>query len=252
MQSLTAAQTEAALSSVQDLVEMHINRQKDDHTTRFLFAASRDDVATIRLMCDQGFDPDSADYDSRTALMVASMKGNVDAIEKLLEYGADPHLMDHHGTCALLEAIDNGHDVVIDILLNERTHPDMRWLDDSRASGLLNQAVYDGDIPKLRRLIKVDVDVDAGDYDMRRPVHIAASEGNMAAFRVLVEAGADLRVKDRWGNSIVEDAKRAGNAKLLDYVKQRNLFASDSFASLSIFLMVVQEWTLHAVDSRTF
>ena len=92
MQSLTAAQTEAALSSVQDLVEMHINRQKDDHTTRFLFAASRDDVATIRLMCDQGFDPDSADYDSRTALMVASMKGNVDAIEKLLEYGADPHL----------------------------------------------------------------------------------------------------------------------------------------------------------------
>ena len=70
----------------------------------------------------------------------------------------------------------------------------------------------------------------------------------MAAFRVLVEAGADLRVKDRWGNSIVEDAKRAGNAKLLDYVKQRNLFASDSFASLSIFLMVVQEWTLHAVD----
>ena len=238
MQSLTAAQTEAALSSVQDLVEMHINRQKDDHTTRFLFAASRDDVATIRLMCDQGFDPDSADYDSRTALMVASMKGNVDAIEKLLEYGADPHLMDHHGTCALLEAIDNGHDVVIDILLNERTHPDMRWLDDSRASGLLNQAVYDCDIPKLRRLIKVDVDVDAGDYDMRRPVHIAASEGNMAAFRVLVEAGADLRVKDRWGNSIVEDAKRAGNAKLLDYVKQRNLFASDSFASLSIFLMV--------------
>jgi len=232
-QSLTAAQTEAALSSVQDLVEMHINKQKDDHTTRFLFAASRDDIATIRLMCDQGFDPDSADYDSRTALMVASMKGNVDTIEKLLEYGADPHLKDHHGTCALLEAIENGHDVVIDILLNERTHPDMHWLNDARASGLFNQAVFDGDIQKLQRLIKANVNVDAGDYDMRRAVHIAASEGNMSAFRVLVEAGADLSVRDRWGNSVVEDANRARNGKLLDYVKQQNLFRSDSSGNLT-------------------
>ncbi|KAL3934731.1 MAG: hypothetical protein SGBAC_009613 [Bacillariaceae sp.] len=233
VQNLTAAQTEAALSSVQDLVEMHINRQKDDHTTRFLFAASRDDVATIRLMCDQGFDPDSADYDSRTALMVASMKGNIDTIEKLLEYGADPHLKDHHGTCALLEAIENGHDVVVDILLNERTHPDMHWLNDARASGLLNQAVYDGDIQKLQRLIKANVNLDAGDYDMRRPVHIAASDGNMSAFRVLVEAGADLSVRDRWGNSVAEDAKRARNGKLLDYARQLNLFRTDSAGSLT-------------------
>ncbi|CAJ1932850.1 unnamed protein product [Cylindrotheca closterium] len=232
-QNLTAAQTEAALASVQDLVEMHINRQQDDHTTRFLFAASRDDVASIRLMCDQGFDPDSSDYDSRTALMVASMKGNIDTIEKLLEYGADPHLKDHHGTCALLEAIENGHDVAIDILLNERTHPDMHWLDDARASGLLNQAVSDGDIQKLQRLIKANVNLDAGDYDMRRPIHIAASEGNMSAFRVLVEAGADLMVLDRWGNSVEDDAKRARNGKLVDYLNQQNLFRSDSRGNLT-------------------
>jgi len=223
-QSLTAAQTDAALSSVQDLVEMHINRQKDDHTTRFLFAASRDDIATIRLMCDQGFDPDSCDYDSRTALMVASMKGNIDAIEKLLEYGADPHLKDHHGTCALLEAIVNGHDVAVDILLNERTHLDLHWMDDARASGLLNKAVFEGDIQKLKRLVKANVNIDAGDYDKRTPIHIAASEGNMAAFMILVEAGANLEVRDRWGNSVVDDAKRSKHGKLLAYLEQQSLF----------------------------
>lgn len=232
-QSLTAAQTDAALSSVQDLVEMHINKQKDDHTTRFLFAANRDDVATIRLMCDQGFDPDSCDYDSRTALMVASMKGNIDAVEKLLEYGANPHLKDHHGTCALLEGIENGHDVIIDVLLNERTHPDMHWLDESRASSLLNQAVFEGNIRLLARLIKAGVDVNAGDYDMRRPCHVAAAEGNMTAFRMLVEAGADLTVRDRWGSSVMDDAKRAKHGKLVEYLQHQTTFQTEAGSALT-------------------
>jgi CRP-like cAMP-binding protein len=71
---LAQLQTHSALTSIQDLVEMHISKQQDDHTTRFLFAASRGDIKTVSLMCDQGFDPNSADYDKRTALMVAAYK----------------------------------------------------------------------------------------------------------------------------------------------------------------------------------
>jgi ankyrin repeat protein len=78
---------QASLTAVRDLVEMHMRKQLDDHTTRLLFAASRGDTATISLMCDQGFDANNADYDNRTALMVASMKGNTDVVRLLLEYG---------------------------------------------------------------------------------------------------------------------------------------------------------------------
>ena len=66
------------LTAVKDLIEMHMRKQLDDQTTRLLFAASRGDTATISLMCDQGFDPNNADYDHRTGLMVAAMKGNTD------------------------------------------------------------------------------------------------------------------------------------------------------------------------------
>jgi CRP-like cAMP-binding protein len=75
-----------ALTAVADLVKMHMDKQLDDQTTRLLFAASRGDTATISLMCDQGFDPNNADYDRRTALMVAAMKGNTDVVRLLLEY----------------------------------------------------------------------------------------------------------------------------------------------------------------------
>lgn len=75
-----------ALTAVIDLVKMHMEKQLDDQTTQLLFAASRGDTTTISLMCEQGFSPDNADYDNRTALMVASMKGNSSVVRLLLRY----------------------------------------------------------------------------------------------------------------------------------------------------------------------
>ena len=48
-------------------------------------------------MCEHGFDPNSHDYDHRTALMVSSMKGNFDVVKLLLQCGADPNILDTHG-----------------------------------------------------------------------------------------------------------------------------------------------------------
>lgn len=85
-----------ALTAVADLVKMHMDKQLDDQTTRLLFAASRGDTATITLMCDQGFDPNNADYDLRTALMVAAMKGNTDVVRLLLKYNVSTLCILHY------------------------------------------------------------------------------------------------------------------------------------------------------------
>lgn len=47
--------------AVRELVNMHIHKQKDEHTYLMFFAASRGDVATVATMCNQGFCPDSLD-----------------------------------------------------------------------------------------------------------------------------------------------------------------------------------------------
>jgi hypothetical protein len=47
--------------ALRELVNIHINKQKDEHTYLMFFAASRGDVATVATMCNQGFDPDSLD-----------------------------------------------------------------------------------------------------------------------------------------------------------------------------------------------
>lgn len=200
---------------VQDLIKMHINKQKDEHTTRFCFAAARGDTYTIAAMCEQGFNPNSSDYDQRTALMVASMRGNVDVVTKLLEYHCDPNMHDMHGTTALMEATKNNHEDVCEIL---QSAGGQLSLSESQAASILCQAVFDGDAILLRRLLKANIEVNSSDYDKRTAAHIAASESNHLAFQVLFENGADLSLQDRWGNTAEDEAKRAKAGKILDYL----------------------------------
>ena len=202
-------------AAVKDLIRLHISKQQDDQTTRFCFAASRGDAATITAMCEQGFDPNSSDYDKRTALMVASMKGNVDVVVNLLSYHADPNLTDMHGTSALYEAAKNNHEDVASVLIEYGGHLSMS---ESQAASTLCQAVYEGDILLLKRLISAQIQVNASDYDKRTAAHIAASESNCLALKVLVGAGADLNMRDRWGNSVEDEAKRAKAGAILEFL----------------------------------
>lgn len=42
-------------------------------------------------------------------------------------------------------------------------------------------AVFEGDVPLLRRLVRAGMSPDSGDYDGRRAAHIAAAESSLAA-----------------------------------------------------------------------
>lgn len=212
--TVARAQADAALTSVEDLISLLINKLKDDNTTRFLFAASRDDLPTLRLMLNHGIDPNSADYDRRNALMVASMNGNVDAVALLLEHHADPNMTDVHGTSALCEAVKGNHEEVMKVLL--KFGGDLCLAEDVAATKLC-QCVFDGDVMMLFRLCKAGINVNSGDYDRRTALHIAASEGNMAAVRVLVKFGADVAARDRWNQCAEDDAKRVKAFNILEY-----------------------------------
>jgi ankyrin repeat protein/CRP-like cAMP-binding protein len=216
--AMTKISVKNAVASLQELVRMHIEKLKDDLSTRFLFAASRGDIMTVSLMCDQGFDPDSTDYDNRTALMVGSMKGQTEVVQKLLEeYKANPNLVDVNGGSALYEAAKNGHDDTMEVLIRNGA---TLCMSESLAASTLCQLVFDGDALTLRRLLRAKVPVNAADYDRRSAAHIAAAEGNLVAFKLLVEFGCDLTVKDRWNNSIEDEAtKAADGAKFLEYLR---------------------------------
>ena len=120
-----------------------------------------------------------------------------------------------HGTSALYEAAKNNHEDVASVLIEYGGHLSMS---ESQAASTLCQAVYEGDILLLKRLISAQIQVNASDYDKRTAAHIAASESNCLALKVLVGAGADLNMRDRWGNSVKDEAKRAKAGAILEFL----------------------------------
>jgi ankyrin repeat protein len=148
--------------------------------------------------------------------MVSAMKGNSEAVTKILEYQANPNLVDMHGSSALYEAARNGHEETMDVLLKYGAE---LCMGEGQAASRLCQAVFDGDILTLRRLLRAQIPVNARDYDKRTAAHIASAEGNVAALKVLVEFGADLTLPDRWGNVVEDEAKRVNASQLLNYLK---------------------------------
>ena len=68
-------------------------------------------------MLQQAFDPNSADYDARTALMLAAVNGRPGIVRQLIAAGADVTAVDNFGACALLEACHRGNDEIIDLLV---------------------------------------------------------------------------------------------------------------------------------------
>ena len=48
------------------------------------------------------------------------------------------------------------------------------------------------------------------DYDQRCPMHVAASEGRILVVSYLLGISADPNIKDRWGNTPLNDALKGG------------------------------------------
>lgn len=52
--------------------------------------------------------------------------------------------------------------------------------------------------------------VNVADYDGRAALHLAAAEGRLKVAEYLVNKGANVQVRDRWGATPFDEAVRAG------------------------------------------
>ena len=130
------------------LASSALARTDERRTSEFLSAASRGDATTVRLMLNQNFNANAADYDGRTALMLASAKGHGEVVALLLGSRADPSATDSLGGSALLEAARHGHDGVLDALVAGGA----RWhLSTVATASELCTCVFECHMPLLRR-----------------------------------------------------------------------------------------------------
>eukprot|EP00192_Tetraselmis_astigmatica_P007417 CAMPEP_0117664536 /NCGR_PEP_ID=MMETSP0804-20121206/9281_1 /TAXON_ID=1074897 /ORGANISM="Tetraselmis astigmatica, Strain CCMP880" /LENGTH=729 /DNA_ID=CAMNT_0005471793 /DNA_START=221 /DNA_END=2406 /DNA_ORIENTATION=+ len=80
-----------------------------------------------------------------------------------------------------------------------------------------------GDVAYLKYLLNSDPqhDINMGDYDGRRPIHVASANGRMEILGYLIiEKGADVNVKDIMGGTALQDAVKGGHAGAACFLRQ--------------------------------
>lgn len=163
-----------------------------------------------RLLLEYGCNVNLQNKIGHTALHHAIWCDHKKVTEMLLKYGADPKIKNVSGENSLLFAVAADNLEVTKMLLECGANPND--IDDLGRTPLHVAAISKQD--EIIRLILSYVQyVDDIRYGMS-PLHIAVGTGNETIAAILLDAGADARIRDRHGFSVLQYVIDATNVRL--------------------------------------
>ncbi|WZY83244.1 hypothetical protein YC2023_029628 [Brassica napus] len=210
------------------ILRLDKHKQEGELALKLNSAAFYGDLYQLKSLIRAGGDPNKTDYDGRSPLHLAASRGYEDITLYLIQESVDVNIKDKLGNTPLLEAIKNGNDRVAALLVKEGA-----TLSIENAGTFLCTVVAKGDSDFLKRLLNNGIDPNSKDYDHRTPLHVAASEGLYLLAMQLVEAGANVLKKDRWGNTPLDEALGCGNKMLIKLLEDAKSSQMSSLPSSS-------------------
>jgi ankyrin repeat protein len=159
-------------------------RGKADLSYRLCTAANdaTSGVQELLSLTQFGGNVNTATSEGRTALHIACAQGLLSNTRFLLEAKADVNVLDTHGATPLQDAVFACHDLCAEALL---AHGGTLGTHDSAMA--IAQAIFDGDVVHLGRLIRFKCAVSSRDDFERTPLHFAASCKHVSALQHLLE-----------------------------------------------------------------
>lgn len=144
-----------------------------------------------------------------TPLHLAVIEGNYAAVEELLKQGADTEALDYEFLTPLAYAVHDEHLDIMQLLIDNNAKVDGPCVE-GRTPLIL--AVGDDKIEALALLIRNGANVNyiAGEMS---PLHyaVATCEPTLEIISLLLDNGADLTIKDEYGNTPLELASKWKN-----------------------------------------
>jgi len=90
---------------------------------------------------------------------------------------------------------------------------------------LLCSTAAQGNVVQLQELLRFGANPKGADYDARTPLHLACSEGHLDTVRILIDCGADVNARDRWGRTPLDEARRLQKPTLLELLASHGALA---------------------------
>ncbi len=232
------------LTSATEKIDPRINRihAEAKKVNQLIWAASKGDLGAIQRLTVRGLDLNAADYDKRTPMHLAAAEGQENIVRFFIGEGVDLNPRDRWGGTPLDDAYRHGHVKVGELIESHggvscqarKGGPDCLISDDYPVQGLHHElekvveliwAASQNDLRAILRLVGNGVELNAADYDMRTPLHLAASEGHEEVVKYFIKQQIDLNPRDRWGGTPLDDAYRHGHKQVIHLLEKNSALA---------------------------
>lgn len=161
-----------------------------DGVTALLWAAHWDDLQTVNILLAADADPNGADDHGVTPLMRASENASVDVVQALLEAGADANASQESGLTALMLAAGTGNRDIVRTLLAHGANANAVTHNSGVTALMWAVEAPHPDIAYV--LVESAADVHVSSKKGFTPLLLAARNGDIDLARLLISAGADV------------------------------------------------------------
>ncbi len=155
-----------------------------------------------------------------TALMIAADNGHESIVKLLLENGADPDLQNDEDDTALILAASHRcrHDNIVELLLDGGANPDIKG-GENNATALM-WAIPDNCKSIVELLLHRGVNLDIKDKTGDTALMWAVYNNYPLIVKLLLEAGVSLDLKNNKGEAALDIAKRKKYKSIADLIKK--------------------------------
>ena len=209
------ATTARFVSGLQDFSNLH-SKDLIYGRNAIHFAAESGSGGTVKNLLNAGYAVNVSDNYGNTPLHFAAASGSGDGVIVLLKFGAKVDARNQHGDTSLIFSILSCNLIGADAILNSI---DLKFKNDflktAGAGGLtpLQQSIYS--CPKLVRILLnhgANPDYTVPYSQTAPPLHIAAELGLSDVVGYLLDAGANVMIRDNLGKTALHKAASARNS----------------------------------------
>ena len=155
-----------------------------------------------------------------TVLMTAINHNDILAVDSLIQKGVNVNELDANQDAPLVIAAYKGYTEIVEKLLEAGA--DVTAVDPGMKATALHAAAYAGRTEAARLLIKYKIDIDKqGPFNGYTALHDAIWQNNIETAQVIIEAGANLEIKSKDGQTALDLAKASGRKQIVALIEKR-------------------------------
>lgn len=214
---LAMAIHQGSLESLQYLISKGVSVNKPSRCfTPLMNATKFGKPECVHILLDKGADIDRKCSFGESALHTAAAMKNLEMVKFLLNRGANVDNQRQGGRTPLMDAVLIGSQdtCIVQHLLDAGA--DVQLQDENKLSALHFAQTEE----LIDILVKKGACVNAVDIDGSTALHHRVKQGvpNLPAVQKLIDAGAEVNAKDKYGNTPLKEAVRGNNLDLVSYL----------------------------------